>query len=117
MKLLLPLAGALALAGCTTASNHRAPDRGWIVGRWCPEGRLVHAGMGVMLRPTLFNDDGTYSTFEERGRWQLEGVRLLRLSQHNVRYDQLVERLGRNRMARSLAGDPRQIWRRCTKGA
>lgn len=114
MKLLalLPL---LALAACATTAR---PSRAWLVGNWCPEdSSTTYAGAAhVSLRPTRFDANRTYRTFDERGRWELHG-QLLRLQLWYI-HDTLItegriERLGPDRMTWTLSAGVRTLWRRC----
>lgn len=114
MRLLaaLPL---LAAAGCVTAPS---PRNGWLVGHWCAENRsTTYAGVsGVGLSPTRFEADGTYRTFEEVGRWELKGPRLIRtypFMRGTFRANDRVERLGPDLMAWTWDSGRRELWRRC----
>jgi len=103
---------AFALAYCATVASD---DRVWLVGTWCPDGRTTYAGVEVGLWPTRFDADGTYATFEDEGRWRLQGGALLleREIGMRVRRTERVEQLGADVMAWTIAHGEREIWRRC----
>jgi hypothetical protein len=104
------------VATCAARTATVAPDARWLVGLWCPDDpTTLYAGTKVGLRPTRFNADGSYSTFEDEGRWRLEGGLLHILTGNRMRLVDSVEPLGRKRMARNHAHGEREIWRRCSR--
>lgn len=81
MRSLPLIALSLALAACTTTrpAMPAGPDlRPWLAGTWLlleedGDRSLVACNSGL---PIAYAPDGTYSLFEESGRWSLSGDRL-----------------------------------------
>jgi hypothetical protein len=103
--------------GCAAGREPPADER-WIVGTWCSDGETRHAGVLVVLRPMRFRGDGTYSTFEDEGRWTFASGRLhLVGGAMTVHRTGRVERLGSDRMAWTDDHGEREVWRRCAARA
>lgn len=75
MRAFLLLALALLVAGCVTPSAPR--PSAWLVGLWLGEDEGVEFPLACASGlPIRYTASGGYETFEERGRWRLDGDRL-----------------------------------------
>jgi hypothetical protein len=70
--LLSCLAALGACAGPGALRNSATPTAQWLVGGWVLQGDSCSSDAGVIYRP-----DGSWSSYETAGRWQLQGSKLV----------------------------------------
>ena len=78
MKPILALAALLLTACGRTSTAAAAPDAQWLLGRWVlAQGSRERSLAACDSHSAIFySADGTYSLWEEDGRWKLQGDRL-----------------------------------------
>jgi hypothetical protein len=121
------LLGALLLAGCATV-DRPLPTPQWLKGAWLVmlkgegERDLFACNSGL---PIAYSADGTYTMWEESGVWSIEGDRLIETAteahEHvdpaevalDRRFVNRIERLGADKMRKTLEDGSRMILRRC----
>jgi hypothetical protein len=116
---------ALLLAGCATVERP-LPTPQWLDGSWLVmlKGERDTAACASGL-PIAYSADGTYTMWEESGVWILENNRLIEMATEahdhvdpaevalGRRFVNRIERLGEDRMRKTLEDGSRQILRRC----